>query len=399
MNNIFKRSGHYEVICPKCLTHITFDESTRHRLLNAEIKIPNPKGGDDIREPGGCPGRLREPKEGEDEGDVPVCGNVFPLRYLNNVSEAPPMFVQVFGWSLHGKTVFLDALRLMLFDMRTLWSDFVHQSVTQEDMEYDKILRQYQLHGYLADSTQKKELAETEISILQLNNMVRWGSRTLVVMDQAGERFDVLDGVPVDKIPFLQYTTTAFMLISLPQLFKEQGGRSVDQLLNIYIETILRIEEASRNRKQNNRRKKTSLKRKLVVVLTMADIIHDLPPHLRNYVVSDETWFRLRTKGIFHMSEYDMAQYLERMEWVSNEIREWLLRDTVGVPGGSNFVGLIESSNFEVRYTLISATGHDDLRKRPKGSSQNSGDGVAGIEITPKRVLDPFYWALEFQSS
>jgi hypothetical protein len=88
-----------------------------------------------------------------------------------------------------------------------------------------------------------------------------------------------------------------------------------------------------------------------------------------------------------------MAAHVEKMKWVSDEIRDWLLRDPDGAPGGSNLVGLIEANHFQAEYTLISATGHDDLR-----TQADVDINEAGLKITPKRVLDPFFWALEFQS-
>lgn len=389
-----------EVICPKCLNRLRYDDTTRDVLQRDIIRVKDPATDKQREEQGGCPATYTVITD-RGEQVTRRCGYVFPMRYLENSARALPFFVQVFGWSGHGKTVYLDALRLALLDMRTLWPRFVHQSVTNEDMEYEKTLRRYQMYGYVAESTDKKDRDANQVYITQLDNMVRWGSRSLVIMDHAGERFADFN-VPVDEIPFLRDTPTAFMLISISRLTDPEAasGQSMDQLLNIYLETILRIQQQDKDRARKDRARKGKtqhIKRKLVVVLTMADIITHLPQHLRNYVVSDETWSLLRSKGTAHMDEAAMAAYLERMAWVSDEIREWLLRDSDGAPGGSNLVGLIESNDFEARYTLVSATGHDNLHQRPKDEA--SGSVAAGIQITPRRVLDPFYWALEFQST
>jgi hypothetical protein len=403
------------VICPKCLNPITFDENTKDRLLQSVWKpLDSAEDGPPLE--GGCPYHYIFEAEGRYR--IIPCGYVFPLRYVENSGTSAPLFVQVFGWSGHGKTVFLDALRLCLMDMRTFWPQFVHQSITEEDMIYERTLRQFHMHGYMPEATTKLSRQQNKVYIMQLDHMVRWGSRSLVIMDHAGELFESLE-VEFDEIPFLRDTPTALMLISIPQIINGGEGAAMDQLINIYIETMLRLLQQERRMKQKKAKdiqrelgidedvircsnlkdiQRSNLKdiqRKLVVVLTMADIIPRLPIHLRNYVVTDDTWERLRATGTHHMSDADMAEYVERMGWVSDEIREWLLRDSAGAPGGSNLVGLIEAHDFDARYCLISATGHDDLRQ---GRHQTDLEN-AGIQITPRRVLDPFYWALEFQST
>jgi len=49
-------------------------------------------------------------------------------------------------------------------------------------------------------------------------------------------------------------------------------------------------------------------------------------------------------------------------------------------------VKLIEDTNIEARYTVISSLGQDVSRDD------------AAVYINPRRVIDPFLWALEFQS-
>lgn len=43
-----------------------------------------------------------------------MCGQRLPIQYVNNYDEQPPTFVQVLGWTGVGKTVFLQAMTLML---------------------------------------------------------------------------------------------------------------------------------------------------------------------------------------------------------------------------------------------------------------------------------------------
>ncbi len=337
LSRIFGGRGR-TVICPKCLNTTKVAED-----LICNEKLPN----------------------GE------RCGYQFPIRYAENFKDADPLFIQVFGWTAHGKTVFLDALRLVLLDMRKLWPEYVHQSVTELDMEHEKVLRASLRKGEMPRPTDKRDRQQNEVYIMEVENMVRYGSRWLVLMDFAGEMFARFD-VPVHDMPFLIKTQTTFLLLSIPQMTRSNKGESLDQLMNIYIETMTK-------HKVDFKRER----RKLVIVLTMADdLLADLPDELRDYLRSDDIWSRLRSKNSLPMTEEEMAAYVENMEQASRNVREWLLTDSDGAPGGANLVALIERNGIEARYALISATGH-----APDPSNQ--------IPISPYRVLDPFFFALE----
>ncbi|MEM7128915.1 MAG: hypothetical protein AAF702_21460 [Chloroflexota bacterium] len=306
--------------------------------------------------------------------DGTTCNYVFPLQYIKNYNDATPLFVQVFGWTGHGKTVFLDALRLHLLDMRKLWPDYTHQSVTQLDIEHERQLRSTLRGGGMPPPTQRRDRQQNEVYIMKLENMLRWGSKWLVIMDHAGEKFEDFNNVPVEELPFLLNTATTFMLISIPKM---ESGESMDQLLNIYIETMVQ-----------NKINFNTKRRELIIILTMADMLPQLPPVLKNYLRQDNIWNSLRSPHTMPVTEDDMESYIAQMKQVSDVIRRWLLTDSDGAPGGANLVGLIERNNIQAHYTLISATGHDVTEL----------DTDDGMQIMPKRVLDPFFWALEYEA-
>lgn len=318
-----------------------------------------------------CPRCLESIPVKKDAGACPRCHYPIPIGYLQNYEYAPPIFIQVFGWTAHGKTMFLDVLRLILLDMSAVWSAYIHEPLTRLDLEHQRALRTDRQQGNPPGSTPKKDRDQNEVYIMLLKNMERWQSRMLVVMDHAGERFETFDQVPVQEIPYLLNTPTTIMLISLPDMEREGRGESMDQLLHIYLETM---------RKNNVDFKK--MYRKLVIVFTKADLIKDLPANLRYYLMDDDTWqFVTYPTQALPLNPQSLAEYLERMGRVSDEIRNWIQT----LVGGTNLVRLIESYNIDARYSLISATGQD---------LEISG----GANIVPRRVLDPFFWALEFQS-
>jgi hypothetical protein len=74
---------------------------------------------------------------------------------------------------------------------------------------------------------------------------------------------------------------------------------------------------------------------------------------------------------------------MNKLKNISDETKEWV-KD---LEGGRTLVALAANENIELRFCLVSSTGGAvDENNRMK------------ISVTPTRVLDPFFWALEFQS-
>lgn len=344
-----------KIICPKCLTRI----DTKYLEENDNV----------------CPVDLEDGNR---------CNFNMGIQYVQKAPGAPPMFVQMFGWTAHGKTVFLYTMLLTLLSMSKMWEGFTQAALTKLDHELDQLLRGSLGSGVMPNPTQMRTRQQNEVYLRLMDDIPLYGSRTLAMMDHAGEMFESIAGVPASEMPFLLNTTTTFMIVSIPRIKSEARGEALDQLLNIYIETMLRHKI---NFKKENR--------KLVVVLTMADKIEDLPANLLQYLRSDDIWARLRSRYGRQMTDQDMAAYIERMGWVSDEIREWLLHDSEGAPGGANMVKRIQKEGITARYSLVSATGYDIETYR---TEQALKEDEKALPLSPKRVLDPFLWALDMQS-
>lgn len=356
MKNLFGKlsGGQRKIVCPKCLKTIR----------DADADNPNRP----------CEAQLNA-----------GCYRPLPLRYVRDFSTAEPLPIQVFGWSGHGKTVFLDALRLMLLDMRKLWPDYTFQAISEEDMKKETELRGTLRQGKMPPSTTRvSDLGELKVNIMKLEKMAGYRNKWLVVMDYPGELFQAFD-VRADLMPFLKGSPTTFFIISIPLLTdpSRPTGESIDQLMNIYIETMLRLEKQG-GRKSRDGLAFTGDKRQVIVVLTMADLlVGRMPVELRRYLQNDTLWTRLRSPNSQPFSIEEMHDYFAEMERVSDQIRDWLLTDSDGAPGGSNLVGLLESTEVTAHYSMISAVGFQPDSDNP-------------MPIQPKRVLDPFLWALQF---
>jgi|GEM_PF-1004395 len=398
------------VRCPRCLNNVALDK--KRAFHKCDKFLPDEHG----------------------ELKIP-CEYIFPPLYVENFGAALPVPVQVFGWSSHGKTVFLNALRLMLMNMGQVWPEYDYRAITDRDIELSRMLRTEMENGIMPQPTQSAKLHQNYIYIMQLNNMVRWASRFLMIMDHAGERFDYLEEFEAHEIPFLTHQDTTTMMILSPALLRgelignaaadlkdkqrearregseipkqksEHFGRSMDELLTIYIQAMVTHDKHEMQRNQPSglfgRARDTikaviQSKRKLVVVLTMADVlINEMPANLRDYLLLDDMWDRVfdfqRTKsGGQDLGVDFMEKYMARMQKVSEALREWIMNDLRDI-GGAEFIKSIEGSNIEARYTMVSALGHNEVSLPRRMRS------TMGTKIAPKRVLDPFFWILEYQ--
>jgi hypothetical protein len=163
------------------------------------------------------------------------------------------------------------------------------------------------------------------------------------------------------------------MFVSLPDL-PNSGGRTMDMLLVNYINTLMKHGVDFKKER-----------RKLVVVFTKADLIGDLPPNLRQYLMKDPLWAAVNSHGHQkRMHAEDMQEYIEVMESVSMVIRDWVGRNH----SGQAFLNLANAKNIDLRFSLISSTG---------AAVNESGSMLENL--SPRRVLDPFFWALELQST
>ena len=120
------------------------------------------------------------------------------------------------------------------------------------------------------------------------------------------------------------------------------------------------------------------------MVLSKADLIFDqLPKNLNNYLVEDPIAKAINNKSSFILDGSGMAAYMTRLKNVSSAIRDWISTDV----DGQYLIRLAEDNNIHLEFTIISSTG------RPVGEN-----GALPVQLEPFRVLDPFFWALEFQS-
>ena len=319
-----------------------------------------------------CPRCLRALKPDTHHPRDTVCTEckfVIPSEYVANAGTARPLFLELFGWPQVGKTTYLDVLRLHLYYISNVWSRCSAEPVTELDYEHQRILLQERNAGLAPAATKTKPRNLNDVYIMKLNHMERWDSRFLVIMDHGGEMFEEFS-VPVDEIPFLTQTPTAILMISLTELAKH--GHRFDNPVQLYIRAL---QDYGVNFAKDHRQ--------VVVVLAKADLITDLPPNLSSYLQSDNLGSILPpTNSHFPLEGARLAEYVERMARVSLATERWIEDH---VEGGRSGILMLGERNIETRFALVSSTGRDLL------------PGVSPVSLAPRRVLDPFFWALELQ--
>lgn len=334
--NLFKPTK--SILCPYCLAQIYFKEGDK--LDRCPIGIG--RGG---------------------------CGSELPPKYVHKFNQMQPFFMQLIGWSQVGKTVYLQALTAMLKHLTTIWKDdYAASAQTDATLRYNRNVKSYLSSGEMPPATQ---LQLQDAYIMHLENMARWGSRTLVLRDIAGEYFNELK-FPIEQTPYLIHVPTTLMMISINDLVK--SSFTMDQLMSSYIQTLIKFDS-----------KYGSKKRNVIVVLTKADLLsRGLPTVLLNYLNTDpfSTMF-VNAVEVEEMGDGAMTNYMRDLHLVSDEIQEWVK----SIDGGRTLIALAKNEGIELRFSLVSSTGgivNEDNRMR--------------IPIAPIRVLDPFFWALEYQS-
>lgn len=196
----------------------------------------------------------------------------------------------------------------------------------------------------------------------------------MVVRDCAGEIFDKLT-IPVEQAPYLLHVPTTLFIISIPDLQTDVSrGKKLDDLLTSYISTMVKHKVDFK-----------SSKRSIIIVFSKADeMIAELPQKLVRYLENDEILEATKSRGpVMRMDHDAMANYMAQVREVNEDIKDWAVGDVAGL----RLLRRARDFNIELRFSLISSLG-----SRPDENNR------LATGWQPRRVLDPYFWALDFQS-
>jgi hypothetical protein len=266
----------------------------------------------------------------------------------------------------------------MLRKVNLVWPDFLCSTQDDGTEEALKLIHEAVHEGWLPESISP----ENEIRyMLLLRNMERWGEKRLVVWDRA-DPVSSLNGNG-KAAPEINWNATALWLLSLPDLKKVQV-EYLDMLLHDLVQKRVRAGHSLYSNPLN-----------LVVVLTKGDSIPELPLSLREYLKQDPLWKAVSTESTFwssvrstegppRLNAEALRQYLATLYRVDEEIRRWLDSTLAG------HMLLLRAKEYplNLRFSIVSATGSGIVDSRR-----------LQVPWSPRRVLDPLFWALEIENT
>jgi hypothetical protein len=245
---------------------------------------------------------------------------------------------------------------------------YEYSAQTDPTLVYTRNVKDFMNAGTMPKATQ---LDLQDAYIMQLIGMERWGNRTLVMRDVAGEYFNKLH-IPIKHTPYLIHVPTTIMLFSLHDL--KESTFTMDELMNGYIQTLLLHD---RNFQQTPRT--------IIVVLSKADLLlSELPANLKDYLLADPFSGILQSQSVdWQMGNAEMTSYMQKLNAVSGEIKDWIDKDSFG----HTMIMRASHNNIHLKFSIVSSTG-----------SPVPDDKKMKVDIRPIRILDPFFWILDLQS-
>ncbi len=317
------------------------------------------------------------------------CGQELPDDYLQLASQAPPVFLPMMGMPNTGKTIFMTAFVRAVMQGADFWKDRIYNPLSDETDELiTSVKRDMKGSGKLRGATTDDAIKTAYV--LQLKKLPRWRQgATLVLRDVPGEHFMKRKFDPL-QLPFLKASPTSFLFYDFNGADAGAGntdddGREIDRVFRSYI-MGMSAGDVTFSEKD---------KRNVVVVLTKAERL-PLPSNLAKYLQEDEHWNEnlRRTKltdGDPFFTDAAMATYVQRLQWVSLELAEWVKKQ----PGGRDLMSLAKDKFVNLHFCMISAI---PCGVTSRSDAMGAGWVPAGLWENPLRIMDPLYWALHLNS-
>jgi hypothetical protein len=288
--------------------------------------------------------------------------------------------LELFAQQGHGKTSYLWSLLFMLRRLSSIWPEYLCWPRDESTASALSAAHEHLQRGHVPEATTPGDAIRYA---LLLQRMERWGRRLFDVWDRPDEVFSA-QGEPAVTTQ-TNWMAPALWLVSLPDLDSVQG-----ELLDLLFDEMIRKRVAA-----GHALSPTPFK--LVVTLTKADAISDLPVALRDYLKRDRLWERIgatelapppagASGGIAAAGAgaSSVQYYLAALTRVHEEIQGWLARR----PAGHLLIQRAAEYHVQLRFAIVSAMG------------SGIAAGKSGrLAWTPRRVLDPFFWAMELGSS
>lgn len=287
------------------------------------------------------------------------CGAEIHRDYVEQIN-IQRGFIGLVGFSGHGKTSYLTILFYLLrqFTRSNTWNDFYFQ--TLDENTHDII---YNVVNILEKKSELPESTPQNFplpSLIYFKNIYLFGDYFISFYDTAGAVYEDINRI-TNMGRFVAGSDVVFFIISINDCGTDFINE-MERLLDIYVNAVY-----------NHLRINLKESQHLIIVLTKGDMIQKLPRNIIQFLQEGSiNWYKINDKT---------ESNLQSLKDQSDQIKDWLEK-----MGGRGFIKRANDKFKSVEFTLVSST----------------GAAPTGIKLSarlrpedPKRVLDPFLWALE----
>ncbi|MDZ4672558.1 MAG: hypothetical protein SH821_16980 [Phototrophicales bacterium] len=312
-----------------------------------------------------CPYCLSKHNLSPTNNVCPSCGEEVPPKYIQATRKTPPVFIVTVGMTQHGKSTLLDSIAVTVENLGKISDGTFHSYLDAYTFDSVRGIRKQVLEGKVPDSTTKD--AKPRPLLIGIHNFLGVESNTLVIYDLAGEVFDDIQTVGLYANAII-HAQTIWFLVSLADLEEDKSGRSIFDLIEVYLAGMDQLGTPTRGRD-------------VLIIYTKSDkIVHKLPSAIRGYMGKDP-YRNLKDmkRNEANLIPFDDYSYIQEMRAISQELKDYTMDD---VEGGGALINRIKSSKMTINFAITSATGSDVDNRQ------------AGVILTRFRVLDPLLWSL-----
>lgn len=293
-------------------------------------------------------------------------GETIPRSFIRNAHKVKPLWLLTAGFTRHGKSTFIGMQTLHLATMCSVLPGMFYRHSDDPTKKAIQKMRQNAINGEQVERTQID--GPNRPLLFNIHNIPGFGSRALVLYDLPGQLFDSFEMTQEHGSIFKQVSTLWFV-VSLTDLQHDDSGRTITDLFDVYVNGMERIGVDLSDWT-------------LIVIYTKADkcrSLMDNDEYLQDYL-ADCPMKAIQTEPD-SAEVWDLEAYIAEMEEISRHLEIFTRKH---VPDGIPFIQMVKSMDMNLVFSINTALG-----------ANPDENGKMATMPEPKRVIDPFLWALK----
>jgi len=315
-----------------------------------------------------CKPKLEREKDGSFVYICPNGDKIDSREYVENYN-IPKITIGLVGFSGHGKTCYLTSL-FYLFKYLNRRTDWFHWRTLDDNTSNIMFghVKRFEEESQLPDSTPENF---PKPALIRIGDIPFFDNYFTSFYDTAGSVYTETAKI-TDMGRFVAHCKVVFFVISVKDCGTSWAD-TMERLLDTYIRGV--YDKLRVDLKKNQH---------LIVVLSKADEIIEFPEELKKFL-SDGSykWYLTKNPQSKNKESDIVRNKLRLLQERSRIIEGWLrLEEKVG----RGFTKLAKKSFKTVDYTIVSSTGAAPVGNKLATKLEPED---------PKRVLDPFFLALE----